>query len=83
MFQESSIQATEKFGELNAVGSMPPPWVVARNCYDHDPAPNQHMGPAVYQAFFTQLRSAFPDMHVEVKKLVADRDNVAIAYTLT
>jgi predicted ester cyclase len=41
------------------------------------------MGPEGYQAFFTQLRSAFPDMQVEVKKLVADGDSVAFAYTLT
>ena len=29
------------------------------------------------------MRSAFPDMHVEVEHLVADDDNVAFAYTLT
>ncbi len=29
------------------------------------------------------MRTAFPDMNVEVEHLVADDDNVAFAYTLT
>ncbi len=41
------------------------------------------MGPEGLKAFFTELRTAFPDMQVEVKKLVADGDSVAFAYTLT
>jgi steroid delta-isomerase-like uncharacterized protein len=32
---------------------------------------------------FTELREAFPDMHVDAVKLVADDNNVAFAYTLT
>jgi steroid delta-isomerase-like uncharacterized protein len=84
MSRETIIQATEKFGELVNGGRFDAfPEVVAPDCHDHDPAPGQHMGPEGYQAFFTQLRSAFPDMQVEVKKLVADGDSVAFAYTLT
>ena len=84
MSRETSIHATEKFGELVNGGRFDAfPEVVAPDCHDHDPAPGQHMGPEGYQAFFTQLRSAFPDMQVEVKKLVADGDSVAFAYTLT
>lgn len=84
MSRETSIQATEKFGELVNGGRFDAfPEVVAPDCHDHDPAPGQHMGPEGYQAFFTKLRSAFPDMQVEVKKLVADGDSVAFAYTLT
>ncbi|MEE7441882.1 ester cyclase [Methylobacterium oryzae] len=84
MSRETSIQATEKFGELVNTGRFDAfPEVVAPDCQDHDPAPGQHMGPEGYQVFFTQLRSAFPDMQVEVKKLVADGDSVAFAYTLT
>ena len=82
--RESSIQATEKFGELVNGGRFDAfPEVVAPDCHDHDPAPGQHMGPEGYKAFFTELRTAFPDMQVEVKKLVADGDSVAFAYTLT
>ncbi|MCJ2035987.1 ester cyclase [Methylobacterium sp. J-068] len=84
MSRETSIQATEKFGELVNGGRFEAfPEVVAPDCHDHDPAPGQHMGPEGYQMFFTQLRSAFPDMQVEVKKLVAEGDSVAFAYTLT
>ena len=84
MSRETSIQATEKFGELVNGGRFDAfPEVVAPDCHDHDPAPGQHMGPEGYQMFFTQLRSAFPDMQVEVKKLVAEGDSVAFAYTLT
>ncbi|MCJ2045562.1 ester cyclase [Methylobacterium sp. J-078] len=84
MSRETSVQATEKFGELVNGGRFEAfPEVVAPDCHDHDPAPGQHMGPEGYQMFFTQLRSAFPDMQVEVKKLVADGDSVAFAYTLT
>ncbi len=84
MSRETSVQATEKFGELVNGGRFEAfPEVVAPDCHDHDPAPGQHMGPEGYQMFFTQLRSAFPDMQVEVKKLVAEGDSVAFAYTLT
>jgi len=84
MSRETSIRATEKFGELVNGGRFDAfPEVVAPDCHDHDPAPGQHMGPEGYKAFFTQLRSAFPDMQVEVKKVVADGDDVAFAYTLT
>ena len=84
MSRETSVQATKKFGELVNGGRFEAfPEVVAPDCHDHDPAPGQHMGPEGYQMFFTQLRSAFPDMQVEVKKLVAEGDSVAFAYTLT
>ena len=84
MSRESSIQATERFGELVNTGRLDAfPEVVAPDCHDHDPAPGQHRGPEGYAMFFTQLRTAFPDMKVEVKKLVADADSVAFAYTLT
>ncbi|WP_342112033.1 ester cyclase [Methylobacterium sp. SI9] len=84
MSRETSVQATEKFGELVNGGRFEAfPEVVAPDCHDHDPAPGQHMGPEGYQMFFTQLHSAFPDMQVEVKKLVAEGDSVAFAYTLT
>lgn len=76
MSRETSVQATEKFGELVNGGRFEAfPEVVAPDCHDHDPAPGQHMGPEGYQMFFTQLRSAFPDMQVEVKKLVAEGDS--------
>jgi len=84
MSRENSIEATERFGELVNTGRFEAfPEVVAPECHDHDPAPGQHRGPEGYRAFFTQLRGAFPDMQVEVEKLVAEGDSVAFAYTLT
>ncbi|GLS43308.1 ester cyclase [Methylobacterium brachythecii] len=84
MSRESSIQATERFGALVNAGTFDAfPEVVAPECHDHDPAPGQHRGPEGYRQFFTQLRTAFPDMKVEVEKLVAEGDSVAFAYTLT
>ncbi|MBA3803810.1 MAG: ester cyclase, partial [Acidimicrobiia bacterium] len=32
---------------------------------------------------FTTMRTAFPDLHVDVEHLVADDENVAFAYRIT
>ncbi len=50
---------------------------------DHDPARGQVAGPEGYRAFFSRLRSAFPDLSVTLDTMVADDDAIAIAYTLT
>lgn len=55
----------------------------APDAVDHDPAPGQGPGRQGFKAFFTELTTAFPDAHIEPAHLVADEDNVAIAYTLT
>jgi len=55
----------------------------AQDAVDHDPAPGQGAGREGFKAFFTALASAFPDAHIEPAQLVADDENVAIAYTLT
>ena len=47
------------------------------------PAPGQEAGPEGYVQFFTELRTAFPDLHLTVDKMVADGDSVAFAYTMT
>lgn len=57
--------------------------VFAQNVVDHDPAPDQAPGPEGYVQMFSTMRTAFPDMHVEPNDLVADKDSVALAYTLT
>ena len=48
---------------------------------DHDPAPNQAKGPEGFVQFFTELRSAFPDLSISVDHMVSDDDNIAFAYT--
>lgn len=50
---------------------------------DHDPAPDQGEGPEGFIVFFTKFREAFPDLKVAVETMVADEEQVAIAYTVT
>lgn len=84
MSKEENKKAQEKFGEAINSGNLEKlREVVAQDVKDHDPAPNQGPGPQGYIDFFTMMRNAFPDMQVEVEKMVADEDNVAFAYTLT
>ena len=55
----------------------------AENVKDHDPAPGQAHGPEGFIEFFRKFRGAFPDLAVAVDHMVADEENVAIAYTIT
>ncbi|MDQ6811204.1 MAG: ester cyclase [Actinomycetota bacterium] len=55
----------------------------AVDAVDHDPAPGQEPGRAGFKTFFTALRTAFPDAHIEPAHMVADDEHVCIAYTLT
>ncbi|MBQ0887059.1 ester cyclase [Streptomyces sp. RM72] len=65
-------------GDLDALDK-----VVAPGSIDHDPAPNQGAGPEGYKAMFTELRTAFPDLKVEVEHLLATDDELAFAYTIS
>jgi steroid delta-isomerase-like uncharacterized protein len=65
-------------GKLEALRDLIAPGVV-----DHDPAPDQGPGPEGYIDFFRELRTAFPDLKIEIKHTVADDHNVAIAYKMT
>ncbi len=84
MSQQENIATTQRLGEainsgnLNELHS-----VFAPNVIDRDPDPNQGSGPEGFIRFFTGFRTAFPDLHISVEQLVADEDNVAIAYTIT
>ncbi|MGH2441714.1 MAG: ester cyclase [Chloroflexota bacterium] len=57
--------------------------VFAPEVVDHDPAPGQEQGPKGFEMFFTSLRNAFPDATITGDHIVCDKDNVAVAYTLT
>jgi len=82
--KQENIAAQEAFGEAINTGQLERLRdLVAADSVDHDPAPGQGPGPEGFISFFSDMRSAFPDMHVEVEHLVADDDNVAFAYTLT
>ncbi len=84
MSKEKNIKAQEKFGEAINTGKLELiNEVVAPNAKDHDPAPDQGAGPQGFIGFFTMMRTAFPDLHVEVAHMVTDEDNVAFAYTVS
>lgn len=84
MSRESNIAAQKRFGDAVNSGNFDAfNDVVAPNAVDHDPAPGQAPGPAGYRQFFTELRTAFPDLKVNVEHMVADEDNVAFAYTVS
>jgi len=84
MTREKNIAAQEQFGEAINSGRLEAfDDVVASDSVDHDPAPGQRPGPSGYQAMFTELRTAFPDLTIEVEHLTATDDDVAIAYTAT
>ena len=84
MIKQDNIAATQRLGEavnsgnLNALHDVFAPTVI-----DRDPASDQGPGPEGFIGFFTAFRAAFPDLNIAVEQLVADDDNVAIAYTVT
>ncbi len=82
--KKTNVAAQQAFGEAVNTGNLDAfDDLVAPDSVDHDPAPGQGPGPDGYKAFFTDMRTAFPDLHVDVETLVADDDQVAFAYTLT
>ena len=82
--KKTNIAAQQAFGEAVNTGNLDAfDDLVAIDSIDHDPAPGQVAGPDGFKGFFTEMRTAFPDLHVEVETLVADDDQVAFAYTLT
>ncbi|MER5181147.1 ester cyclase [Streptomyces sp. NPDC002896] len=83
MSRETNIAAQTAFAEAVGKGDLGAfEHFVALDSVDHDPAPGQVPGPEGYKAMFAQVRSAFPDLHVEVEHLVATDDELAFAYTI-
>ena len=84
MSKEANIATAKKMGEAINKGNLEEfNDVFAADVKDHDPAPDQGKGPQGFIGFFTQFRRAFPDLKIAVEHMVADEDNVAIAYTMT
>ena len=82
--KKTNIAAQEAWGEAVNTGNLAAfDDLAAADSVDHDPAPNQVPGPQGYRDMFAELRTAFPDLHVEVVHLTVTDDDVAIAYTLT
>ena len=84
MGKEANIETAKKMGEAINTGHLEQfRTLFAAGVVDHDPAPDQGKGPEGFIQFFTQFRAAFPDLKIAVEHMVADDDNVAIAYTVT
>jgi steroid delta-isomerase-like uncharacterized protein len=81
--KKTNIAAQEAFGEAINTGTLDFDDLVAADSVDHDPAPGQAPGPQGYRDMFSELRTAFPDLHVEVEHLTATDDDVAFAYMIT
>lgn len=85
MTREANIASQERAaahlnaGELDAAVET----LFAMDALDHDPAPGQGPGRDGFRAFFQELTAAFPDAKLEPETMVADEENVCIAYTLT
>lgn len=84
MSKEANVATAEKMGKAINSGNLDAfHEIFAPDVKDNDPAPDQGKGPEGFIKFFTQLRHAFPDLKIAVDHMVADDDNVAIAYTMT
>ena len=84
MGQQENIAVQKNMGQAINTGHLDElKMAFAADVKDHDPAPGQSAGPEGFVEFFSSLRAAFPDLNVSVNHMVADEDNVAIAYTLT
>ena len=84
MGKQDNIAAQKAFGAAVNSGKLYQfTDLMTADVKDHDPAPDQGTGPEGFIAFFTKFREAFPDLEVAVETLVADEENVAIAYRVT
>ena len=84
MGQDLNLANAKKMGEAINKGNLEAlRELFAPNVKDHDPAPQQGKGPEGFIQFFTEFRSAFPDLKIAVEHIVADENNVAFAYTIT
>lgn len=84
MSKEANAAAQKRFGEAVNSGRLNDLHeVIAPHVVDHDPAPGQESGPEGFIAFFTTMRTAFPDLAIAVEQQVADEEQIAFAYTIT
>ncbi len=84
MSKESNIASQQAFGEAVNSGNLDAlDRLVTPDSVDRDPAPGQGVGPAGYKVMFGEMRTAFPDLKIEVEHLTATEDDVAFAYTVS
>ncbi len=84
MSREQNVAAQQTMGEIiNSHAFDRLGEVFAADVVDHDPAPDQGPGVDGFVGFFTTMATAFPDLAVEVDTLVADNEQVAMAYRIS
>jgi steroid delta-isomerase-like uncharacterized protein len=84
MSKQQNMEAFQRFGEAVNSGKLEAILeVVSPSVIDHDPAPEQGPGPQGFVDLFTGFRQAFPDLNISVDYLVADDENISIAYTIS
>lgn len=84
MTKQDNLAVQQKFGSAVNSGQLELLRdVIASHVVDHDPAPDQGVGPEGYIRMFAALRTSFPDLAVSVDQIVTDDDKIAIAYTMT
>ncbi|AWW41699.1 ester cyclase [Streptomyces cadmiisoli] len=84
MSKQTNMAAQTAFARAVVTGDLDAlEQVVAPGSIDHDPATGQGPGPEGYKVMFAELRSAFPDLNVEVEHLLATDDELAFAYTIS
>ncbi len=81
---EANVASQQAFGEAVNAGELAKlDDLVSVDCIDHDPAPGQGPGPQGFRALFAEMRTAFPDLQINMEHLTAHDDDVAFAYTIT
>ena len=83
MGREANILTVHKAGKAINTGELDALMdVFADDLIDHDPSRNQGSGPEGIISFFKQMCESFSGMTMDIDSLVADEDQVAIAYTM-
>ncbi len=83
MSKEQNIQAQVQWGDAINSGNLEALHeLTVASVIEHDPGPAQGPGAQGYIDFFTEMRTAFPDLKVSPEHLTADENSVALAYTL-
>lgn len=84
MSKEENLAVQEKLGaainnnDFDALDD-----IFSVDVIDHDPAKGQGPGPSGFKDMFHAMKSAFPDLKIKPDYLVADDNNVSVAYTIT
>ena len=81
--QQQPMDIQKRWGEAVTSGNFDVfDEIISPAIVDHDPAPQQAAGPAGFKAFFTTMRTAFPDLKITAEHAVASGDELAVAYTM-